>query len=1455
MYKVTRIFMGSVGHVLAWYPGIDVPLTDLDGRPTHTIFNLINQGGKSTFLSMFFTIFDPDKSRFLQHLRNNAQRFEQYFDKDGQPGLVAVEWMMPGDLASERKLVTGLIVVMKKSGELFEPDRFFFAFENAPGLSYDDLPTEQLGDGANGPLSSREDALRWLQQMETQHEGNFQRFSNQNEWRACLESRGIDVEMLRRQVEFNRTEGGMGEAFLDFRTEYDFIRKFMTLTLNPQTAEQTHATISTLCKRMGRRPKLIEAQKQLERFSQLFDPFARAAGEFHEAQKALTEIETAVSHAYATFGYHAAASMRSAEVAKRNVLEFRAEARKAEQLWKENEGMAEAYQHTYMRRMKVVAEARETTATAVMGALSHEEKLLYAAQLRAEINECLARVDSIQHNIDQVTSKQIAPLKMQRDRQATLLHYLVELELEETAQKVEGLEKRLDELGDARDDVKRESAELRTQREAALKELNQVNGLMEGAQKSLKRLRESGVIQEFETCDDAKTRLTSSLDEMLARVEDLERQVEDAQGSVVELNGRRSHREAELKVNGHKIDVLRDKIATGDAQRERLSHTQVLCRAAGAEVADVDSEVLPSRLREFIRNAMDDLATKQLRVARLSEDKDSILETQLAGRDPDVSAVVQFLASAGVKGARAFPQYLAEVLPDATAARDTVLSNPARFLGVTVPVEGIEQAQAAIENSALKLIRPVVVSAYAVDPELAQQGQFTVPSGDDSAYNHVAARRRAQTLEAEITVAAGKQKDAFQLYEDGRSALKDLDAYSRSFGNGQLDALKADEERLLESNEALRTEIEGVGAQLEATRQRLLVLGAQKKDAEGKIGNLRSELNSLQDHLSLYEAFIPEWEATQARATTEAQRCEAAVANLDTQSDVLEKQRQDTWNRKNNLQMHIDRWRPILETLVPLLDLSVNAQAELAANPRTLAAVQVDYDQAYIAVESAERETTGALTLELNSAKRDATGKEAEYGRRYPEASFAREAVEALINKDIPTLFAELGQRQAVAADEERDAIQQASNTRADYSVFVRQRKHAEIIIVGIETLDAETLDVRGREHADLANSQKAASASANEMASESETEERKFNQLAADFEQQREVVRALDIDLSGGLVVPELLQEPGKARAFVREHELKLRQTRGSLTAARTQCGNLHEKIASLARDEEFAKVDVELAMILRENTVEATINDYQRLARAAQNRRDTIDNEVASMEGDMVRGTDALLALTTDGLRILTRAADTLRLPDSVPVYGGKAVIKMNGSVGRLTSDQRREALSIYMDELCKDGNIPESGAALTAACIHRLAPNRRLDMKVLKLVSLETQQYVPVDGLSNSGAEKISMALFLYFIIAKLRYEQRADGRLSEGGVLVLDNPFSTATARSIWESIIGLADAMRIQLLLVTGIKEYDVLSVFKRFVRLKKIGHNTTKGRIHVGIVDYQFKPGSEVDWDQEAVNA
>ena len=101
---------------------------------------------------------------------------------------------------------------------------------------------------------------------------------------------------------------------------------------------------------------------------------------------------------------------------------------------------------------------------------------------------------------------------------------------------------------------------------------------------------------------------------------------------------------------------------------------------------------------------------------------------------------------------------------------------------------------------------------------------------------------------------------------------------------------------------------------------------------------------------------------------------------------------------------------------------------------------------------------------------------------------------------------------------------------------------------------------------------------------------------------------------------------------------------------------------------------------------------------------------------------------------------------------------------------------------------------------------------------------------------------MALFLYFITMRLRYEEQPAASRAENGVLLLDNPFAKATLRPIWFAIYSLAEAMKVQLIIATGMNEPETLSVFKRHLRLGKTQINNTTGRIHIKVTDFQVLP-------------
>ncbi|KMZ13502.1 hypothetical protein BHUM_01375 [Candidatus Burkholderia humilis] len=84
------------------------------------------------------------------------------------------------------------------------------------------------------------------------------------------------------------------------------------------------------------------------------------------------------------------------------------------------------------------------------------------------------------------------------------------------------------------------------------------------------------------------------------------------------------------------------------------------------------------------------------------------------------------------------------------------MSDPARFLGVTVPKDALAQAKEVLSKFSLQLNRPVIVSEYSVTEAQARADGFTVPAGNDSAYSKPAALERAKWLSTAIDTASQK---------------------------------------------------------------------------------------------------------------------------------------------------------------------------------------------------------------------------------------------------------------------------------------------------------------------------------------------------------------------------------------------------------------------------------------------------------------------------------------------------------------------------------------------------------------------------------------------------------------------------------------------------------------------------------------------------------------------------
>jgi hypothetical protein len=192
---------------------------------------------------------------------------------------------------------------------------------------------------------------------------------------------------------------------------------------------------------------------------------------------------------------------------------------------------------------------------------------------------------------------------------------------------------------------------------------------------------------------------------------------------------------------------------------------------------------------------------------------------------------------------------------------------------------------------------------------------------------------------------------------------------------------------------------------------------------------------------------------------------------------------------------------------------------------------------------------------------------------------------------------------------------------------------------------------------------------------------------------------------------------------------------------------------------------------------------------------------------------------------------------VPAAAPYVGGKPVLKMRANFGSVSVDSRRQALDHYLNVLTDTNVFPARGTDLVADAVLRVY-GKPLGLQVLKMSVEETEQYVSVDRISNSGGEGVVMAMFLFLLINQLRAENHAHVQRIAGGPLILDNPFAKATSPAMWRAQRLLAAAMNVQLIFATAVQDYNAIGEFQRFIRLRKAGQNTKTRRWHLEIASF-----------------
>jgi chromosome segregation ATPase len=1440
MQHISRIYIGNYGHRMCWYDGLTLSFLDHEsGQPCDHIIHLENGGGKSTLLAGIFSCFEPRQDRFLKTLHDQRNKFSDYFREDGTPGFIVVEWQNRHEPSSApKRVITGQAVAIKNvlSHEL---ERVFFHFESNEDLSLETLPLPKLSDTA---AETMHDFSAWLHRMQTKHRGNLYSTRNQQEWEKSLEAeRGIDLGLLKQQLEFSRQEGAV-DAFLNFKTESEFLHKLLGLTMDQDRAMSVRDNIALACDKLRDKPKyerrlgvLRDCEAVLNTFATAAEAYVQVRNKYAEAQQAATLL------AFSLEARIAARNQNQQELdSERNTSSASLQEQRQQKLKLSSDLNGLLFED--LRQSMTRAKDAHDSAQESLKQKEHEIHLLEAARSYSEVIACEQRLREL-NQLDAKAREQLAPFAEEAEKAGSILKAL----LQEAITTLQESENKLqEEVKTGREQLASVELELRRlleDRTRLEKELSKLEALEERCQSEREHLFKSTIlVSPDEEVSVAQSRLDSARQSASLAIEQEERALlelakleSELQKQVTQLNYRQAHDESQL--NG-----VQEELTAGESLYAELSQDATL-RSVVDNIDVVDPELpdLTVRLENFNLQLRQKADQHAVSLARLNSFQSEFETTALAGGNPDVGKVIRCLAESGVRSAIAYTQYLANVLPDAEQARHLISQNPARFLGIALQDEDEIDLARRMLPPTFDISQPIVISASS--QTAAEDTKILVVNpASDAAFNFEAARAFAQDLATSIFKETAEYETCNTTLALVADARHRLNQFLERFGHGTL-------AKLNEESQSLRNDIDARAAEIKQLLLDNEAMASKEATLRASVQELSEQLHRLTINEHALKQFAERVEAPLLASRHQLSQGREAIAHLQEKTESGEKQKRllsEMCEDKRLLAQKLSHEADILKREINEVMHSndqFDAVSYLAENAISLVAARNFYRDQSKLLQTEEQQRLGLLGSQIDNCRQNLARAKDTYDRDYSKMELSKviSIIDSIVNidealnqgkNDLSLLVRDsLGLRDSWTLSEAKlkefkKALPEAEQKAKEFKAYDHNQLRDEIASVKTLLQDCDALINHLAEHINVLDKQLL------ELSHEIDLLNRSLLQLVQALEDYLAPGTSIEMDHS------HLPLQAAKIDELVAQSTKEIKEiTKVKDTALRAVEKQFRDMQVFTVRPE-VMEAEPTLSSYLTQNSLNDSIANAQELKNAISQRIAAVESMLASLNKDFEESLEELVNLVGEGIHVLT-ASCSKRLPDNAPYIGGKPVLRMRSAFPPGLAETRRQVLSGYMNSIIESGFPHKTGTALVADAILQVAAGS-LGLQIVKLIRDPTEQYVAINKLSNSGGEAVSMAMFLYLLIARVRADMQANARRQVGGPLILDNPFAKATSSFIWRAQRDLASSLGVQLILATALPDYNALGEFDHFIRLRKCAQNKKTGRWHIEQTEFSF---------------
>ncbi len=1423
------------------------------GQATHSAIWLRNGGGKTTLIRLIFWLLCPDKPMPDMH------KIEEYVQPDDRSVLVA-EWQVDGQgqqaslwSGKPERYLTGAFCEWRASGSAQEGrklHRMFFAtrvIEDEPRLTLEGLPIYITKQGRleQRVMGTFRQELRELDHIYPQASVEYTETLGQ--WREMLERIGADPELFRYQIRMNSREGGAAEPFL-FKNDDSFVDFFLDLMGETAASHEIAKNIITfrqllLDLRHKLEPEYTLLQTLTSQFALLCEVADERARLYRQIQAVQQDIDDAMGavnrwvenlrqeqSTWQEIEQEAHAELfRVQEAAKQQrrralLLRFAASQKRVQQL---TTGVATLSDLVEYAKRQVIVWQAAIPLRATIRARARAESI--QAQMRAQQQEHKPLLVVLQESAGRYAAALFAKTEKLRAEE----RHVEELARQQRA-----------EAGKFRDSGTKhdvEAAGYDAQAKQMAKELSALRQLH-------KQLENQGILQADERATDAHYRWQQHQDGLQKELQTLQKILETLELDREELQ----ERQRTLKSTLDKLDmqIKHEQKLLKPAQQERQQIAADTILQQHLEVPELDVDQLTSRTTELLEEKQYAREEQLARLRITATEQDAMIQyLSDYGFLPPLQAVAHVQEHLKKEHITAWSgwRYLAESVGE-TERRSWLQRVPELAFCVIVPDEQWSRAQQTLQKAQPYLETPVVVFARReIQNGIAARGWSLGPTSDAYFQQEAGNRElldrkeRRQRLEDQINTL---HHETVQLRSSLQRLQHTLTHYPKTWWN-EHHALLGEAQKQQQSCQAQQRpqeqELEYCKKQIDSKQQKLRELQKKMDIANGYLIRLQASEVQLNVDADMLQQREYEQHALAEECRTQAQHLRIQAQEKEDEANALVSTEK---HLAEEASINEREWSEVryLEGQPP-----APASSDLQMLREEYERLEEQYEQ---------KIGVNELTVLHNEAMKEVeqTQQQLRVKLKKPVTeNEVRDAFSRLSDPEDVDKHAEDAVRASVDADHERDG-EQDRLVRAEQEMqgFKKRLSGQGIDENELEdVLESEALCIKEAEEEErlaanneqVAQKQSTTELEAQQSAQNCATHSESLVRVQRQVEMMQEnhaALLALGVRNEG---LPDLAELDKASSAQERQAELKeeeideflqtlqrqlkqIQEEKGHLDY-RAETSSQHIRRALNEVDKEFKEVSLAKRLLAYSDGENGGYEQHSQTLLPEMLLRRTLIREEREKSMDYRNSlVEHLVELAESGADFLKSASQYSRLPASLPAFERRPFLRIHLSMP-VTKDERVGKIADLLNALVEgEGEIP-TGMKLLQQAVHRLAEPIKVELLFPDPADLH---YMNPSKLAReeSGGERLTSMVLLYCTLLRMRAAHRTKpaGRSS---CLILDNPIGVASRSLFLQLQREVAQAMDIQLIYTTGLKDFDALGIFPKIIRLRNAQRNRRTG--------------------------